>query len=153
MKKSIYLLALISSFSSYACLRTDSMSICPGDFATVGDHYSRGAKVVSVNVRTQMVGLRSISNGEISSFPAREVLIGKGCVENVCVGDFATVSDLYSRGAKVISVNRVTKQIGLQSINNGAIYAHPARDVLVGKECLDYSSSDRALESYFPSPK
>ena len=206
MKKSIYLLALLSSFSSYACLKTDSKSICPGDFATVGSIYSRGARVVSVNVRTQMVGLRSISNGSIYSHPTSEVLIGKGCVDNVCVGDFATVGSIYSRGARVISLNRVTRQVGLRSISNGSIDAHPvrdvlvgtgcvegicvgdfatvgaiftrgakvisvnkykktiglksinnasimefpARDVLIGQECLDYSSSDRALEFYFP---
>jgi hypothetical protein len=137
MKKILALLSILSLNTAFACYSDRGFSVCPGDFATAGNTFTRGATVLSVNSRTGQVGLRSINSGSITSLSVKEIQIGKGCIGKVCVGNFATVGNEYTRGAKIVAVNPFTGMIGLQSINSGSISAQPISKVQGEKGCLE----------------
>jgi hypothetical protein len=137
MKKIVGLLSILILNNAFACYSSKGFSVCPGDFATAGDYFSRGATVLSVNSRTGQVGLKSISSGSIMSMSVNDIQIGKGCLRKVCVGHFSTAGTQYTRGATVVALNPLTGMVGLKSINSGSISALPVNEIQAEKGCIE----------------
>ena len=137
VKKILAILSILSLNTAFACYSDRNFSVCPGDFVTSGEYFSKGATVLSTNSRTGQIGLKSINSGNISSLSINQIQVGKGCIGAVCVGNFATAGEYYSKGAKVVAVNPFTGMVGLQSIKSGTMSALPIKSIQAEKGCLE----------------
>ncbi len=70
--------------------------------------------IIGVNRQRSRISIR-FSNQQLGTYPVTRVLIGKGCVKRVCVGDDVTIENF--RGT-VIGVNSTTDQVAIRFTTN-----------------------------------
>ncbi len=133
--------SLFSSLASAACLSQAGDRYCTGDPVVV--EYLPG-EIVGVSLNRQLVSVRFI-NGAINTYPISDVLIGKGCLGKLCVGEGATVEFL---SGEIIAISRAEQKVSIR-FTNGAIQTYPVDRVTVAQGCLErYCVGDGAVVEY-----
>lgn len=119
-------------FLTNTCMR----DVCPDTLVYKGSEYSLGARVVAINKFTNSAVIRSVKNGNLFVENINGLMIAKGCVRDVCVGDVVYKGSEYTLGAKVLAVSRISRTAAISSIKSGALFLEDALQLYTSKGCI-----------------
>ncbi len=126
------LLAIGYSASSFACYSDGYYRVCPGDRVVSADNYT--GTVIGVNPYRQSVVIDLDSYVSHYTYDIRAIYVTRGCVLNLCVGDYVVSADNY-RG-RVIGINPFTSKVVLDLNSYVSHYSYDIDDVFSGIGCV-----------------
>lgn len=139
MKKILFLVVALFSFSALACLETHPHSkICPGD-TVFPDTYThpKGGKVLAINPALQTVTVHSHHTGAVERFAVADISLSSVCLNRSCSGSTVYPDSFYhTDGAWVLAANPFTKKITVVAHTTGGVSRISKKEYSVGRGCL-----------------
>lgn len=141
---------VLSLFSSvvFACETYQGQSFCVGDKAQAEGHDGTIIGVSKSKVSIDFTGGSTKAQG-IKTFDFKQVTLGKGCMEEVCVGEKGVGGNLEGEIVGV-SANQVSINHKKAAEKYSNIKTYSLNDVLVRKGCVEaYCANDPAVYKSF----
>ncbi len=114
----------------------EARGMCVGDLVYT-QFFDRGARIKAINPTTRQILLESTHTGNSNAVAPREILVTRGCIQGICVGD-GIYTNFFDRGATVKAISQTAKKVLVQSTYTGNARIVEVDEIMVTDHCLDF---------------